>query len=235
MIDTSVTKEMRDIAHSMIACSEYGNLPDWKLDSFLKEIIAEAQKDRQDVCPECSWKEGYFVDSKGEICITCQGTGKRRLEPEFNNALEAEAHNWDTRELKDPEWREEIADLVSVAHTNYHLNYLKKYQAVSIGDDKKIRFIYQITDQILALFDNQKQDQVQFNPDYLDFDAGVEAGRVLEREKILTWLDGKAVKGSPGMDGEPLWISIRLDKGDLLKLHIDERQKQIYERSLMGG
>ena len=27
-------------------------------------------------CKECSWKDGYFVDSNGHICPSCKGTGQ---------------------------------------------------------------------------------------------------------------------------------------------------------------
>jgi len=52
--------------------------------------------------------------------------------------------------------REKIADLVSIAHCGYHLKYLLKYQAVNLGDDLKVKRIYEITDQILPLIPNEE-------------------------------------------------------------------------------
>jgi len=37
-------------------------------------------------------------------------------------------------------------------------------------------------------------------------------------EQIVEWLKEKAIRGSPGMDGEPMWISIQLNKEDLQAL-----------------
>lgn len=43
MADELLTEEIRGIARSMITCSHYNNLPDWKLDVYLKEILAHVQ------------------------------------------------------------------------------------------------------------------------------------------------------------------------------------------------
>jgi len=58
--------------------------------------------------------------------------------------------------LTDEGLREKIADLVSIAHCGYHLKYLLKYQAVNLGDDLKVKRIYEITDQILPLIPNEE-------------------------------------------------------------------------------
>ena len=48
------------------------------------------------------------------------------------------------------------------------------------------------------------------------------AQRDLDAINWLSWfvklLEEKAIRGSPGMDGEPMWISIQLDKQDLQEL-----------------
>ena len=57
-------------------------------------LIGDKVKAKQDVCPECSWKEGYFVNNKGEICPTCKGTGKKQ-DPLGEEIEKIVAHQFD--------------------------------------------------------------------------------------------------------------------------------------------
>ncbi len=63
---------------------------------------------RQVKCPDCCWSQFHRSKFKDELagmtpCDRCGSTGYKYKpvdEPKFNNALEADAHNWDTRELE---------------------------------------------------------------------------------------------------------------------------------------
>ena len=44
--------------------------------------------------------------------LVAEGLLPEKQEPEFNNVLEADAHNWDARELTEPDLRDKIFRLV---------------------------------------------------------------------------------------------------------------------------
>jgi len=36
--------------------------------------------------------------------------------------------------------------------------------------------------------------------------------------QVVAWLEKRAISGGPGMDGEPMWVSILLNKEDLQEI-----------------
>jgi hypothetical protein len=66
----------------------------------------------------------------------------------------AHAHEVDEKKLK-----KEIADLVSIAHTGYKLDWLRKYQDVNIGDDVKVKRVLEITGKIFSQFLSEKMER----------------------------------------------------------------------------
>lgn len=85
--------------------------------------------------------------------------------PEFNNALEADAHNWDTRELERPD--REIEEIVDDALTTEAIIVLnldrEKIKAIKDWTDNQINASYKLREttiaKIIALIEEAKREE----------------------------------------------------------------------------
>lgn len=121
---------------------------------------------------------------------------KQHYKQEFNNALEADAHNWDTRELDRPELREKIS---GVLH-QYIIRNL--YETITINEGL-------ITDQILARIPDIEETEAYFRGrrDGLTIlEANVAEAKKQERERIGGWLENELYQAELNLPIEDLTL-----------------------------
>ncbi len=99
--------------------------------------------------PDDHYSPSIHVTVNGDIGINVGGyvlvlpieewhrLGYRKPSPEFNNVLEADAHNWDTRELDRPELREALAEL---EHDQWVKWSMQIAQSENISEDRLERW-----------------------------------------------------------------------------------------------
>ncbi len=101
-------------------------------------------------------------------------------EQKFNNALEADAHTWDTRELDRPELREKIARAICCFAKDNKCCAECKYNTPKSPFPDCFCDIRENTDQILALFSDETEA--------ISYCKGVLDGKKQERKDIGEWL-----------------------------------------------
>lgn len=125
------------------------------------------------LCPDCGGRleDKQFCNTCGgcgrEYCETCKGTGKGK--PQFNNALEADAHNWDTREIA-PDQSKLLADIMHVLQLN-----VRKYQP--LANDKNVAEL------IISKADKVKDAEIEALIEWLRINPN-QKHKVMKRAKM---------------------------------------------------
>lgn len=169
---------------------------------------------KQGVLPRCS--PSLKAKKKAQLAKL------HRDRPKFNNALEADAHNWDERELDRPD-REKIAELLKDIPSDkcgvcdgtgwlpdppesyFNRHHCEYCDGKGITPSLKTRLLK--ADQILALTKDELLNAMQ---------VGLDAGVAMERERIVGELEllnaNKIVEGHSVLSFVVGWSALKGDE-----------------------